>query len=53
MSESDLNYYRRRERQERSAAKAAKGIAARRAHQAMALRYSILLLWQTEALLAA
>ena len=53
MSDLDFQYYRRRERQERMAAKAAPTLAARRAHQEMALRYSVLLMWGDPAPLAA
>ena len=53
MSEGDLEYYRRRERQERSAAKTATCLAARRSHQELALRYSVMLMWCEETALAA
>jgi len=53
MSDEDFEYYRRRERQERIAAKSAATLAARRIHQEMALRYSVLLMWCDEAPLAA
>ena len=43
MSREDLDYYDRRARQERSAAKAAKSLPARRIHQELALRYSLLI----------
>jgi hypothetical protein len=45
MDDEDLAYYQRRERQERAAAKAATSLSARRAHQALALRYSVMLMW--------
>ena len=53
MSDDDLEYYRHRERQERIAAKTAASIAARRAHQELALRYSVLLMWGLSEPLAA
>ena len=53
MSDEDFQYYQRRERQERIAAKAALSLAARRAHQEMALRYSVLLMWGDPVQLAA
>ena len=40
----DLDYLQRRERQERAAAKRAAGVAARQAHQELALRYSVLII---------
>lgn len=43
MSNEDFDYYRQRERQERIAAKAATSLPARRIHQELALRYSILI----------
>ena len=43
MSDEDLFYYDRRARQERSAAKAATSLPARRIHQELALRYSLLI----------
>lgn len=43
MTNEDQDYYDRRARQERSAAKAATSLPARRAHQEMALRYSLLI----------
>jgi hypothetical protein len=45
MSDEDLEYYRRRERQERLAAKSAASLPARRAHQELALRYSVMIMW--------
>jgi hypothetical protein len=45
MSGEDLEYYRRRERQERIAAKLAVSLAARRVHQELALCYSVIILW--------
>ncbi|QIK78332.1 hypothetical protein G7077_04865 [Sphingomonas piscis] len=53
MSDDDFRYFQRRERQERIAAKAAPTLGARRAHQEMALRYSVLLMWGDPAQLAA
>jgi hypothetical protein len=53
MSDEDLDYYRRRERQERLAAKAATSLAARRIHQDLALRYSVMLMWSYAEPLAA
>jgi hypothetical protein len=43
MSDEDYDYYRHRERQERTAAKSAASLPARRAHQELALRYSMLI----------
>lgn len=43
MSHADLNYYDRRARQERSAAKAATSLSARRIHQELAMRYALLM----------
>jgi hypothetical protein len=43
MSNEDFDYYRQRERQERTAAKSATCLPARRIHQELALRYSILI----------
>jgi hypothetical protein len=51
----DVEYVRRRERQERAAAKRAASLAARLAHQEMALRYAALLAakcWQPSLLAA-
>jgi hypothetical protein len=45
MSESDIEYFKVRERHERMAAKAATSLPARRAHQELALRYSIMIMW--------
>ena len=42
----DLDYLQRRERQERAAAKRAAGLAARQAHQELALRYSVMIMRQ-------
>ena len=53
MSDEDLEYYRRRERQERLAAKSAPSLPARRAHQEMALRYSVMIMWACTEPLAA
>lgn len=53
MIDRDFEYYRRRERQERIAAKAATSLAARRAHQELALRYSVLLMWYDTQAIAA
>jgi hypothetical protein len=53
MSDEDLDYYRRRERQERLAAKSATSLAARRIHQDLALRYSVMLMWSYAEPLAA
>jgi hypothetical protein len=53
MNQQDLQYYRRRERQERIAAKAATSLAARRVHQELALRYSVLIMWAEDVPLAA
>lgn len=44
MSDEDFEYYRQRERQERIAAKSAASLPARRIHQELALRYSILIM---------
>lgn len=43
MSDEDFEYYRLRERQERTAAKCAASLPARRIHQELALRYSMLI----------
>lgn len=43
MSDKDLDYYHRRARQERIAAKAAASLPARRIHQELALHYSLLI----------
>lgn len=43
MSHEDLDYYDRRARQERSAAKAATSLPARRIHQELAMRYALLI----------
>lgn len=51
----DVEYVRRRERQERAAAKRAASLAARLAHQEMALHYAALLAtmcWQPSLLAA-
>ena len=40
----DLDYLQRRERQERAAAKRAVDLAARQAHQELALCYSVLII---------
>jgi hypothetical protein len=53
VSKADHDYYRRRERQERIAAKAAASLKARRIHQELALRYSVRLMLHEEQLLAA
>ena len=53
MDETEAEYYQRRERQERSAAKAATSVAAKRIHQDLALRYSVLVLWYSENQIAA
>ena len=53
MSDQDLEYYRHRERQERSAAKMATTLAARRIHQELALRYSVMIMWSYAEPLAA
>jgi hypothetical protein len=43
MSNEDLHYFRRREWQERAAAKSATNLAARRIHQQLAEQYAFIL----------
>lgn len=44
MSFEDVEFWRRRERQERAAAKQAADLGVRRAHQELAVQYSLLIL---------
>jgi hypothetical protein len=44
MSFEDVEFWRRRERQERAAAKQAADFGVRRAHQELAVQYSLLIL---------
>ena len=44
MPSDDLEFWRRRERQERAAAKQATDVGVRRAHQELAVQYSLLIL---------
>jgi len=53
MRDEDFLFYRRRERQERIAAKQATSLDARRAHQELAARYSALLMRAGESAIAA